>query len=182
MERGKKASLLFSSKDAMKYPMRIRGRVVEAYNAYVSGYYFACIATCRSLLEYVLVYRARSNTEWKFDPYDIKSNGERELKVYMSYARIFPISLRILTQNLILYALTETGYFTRLPIQKRKNFHRKARQRSNVLRILSKLLRSYIARFTPNKANSLGQISATFVCAMNSTSLKLLQFAGDLRR
>ena len=80
MERGKKASLLFSSKDAMKYPMRIRGRVVEAYNAYVSGYYFACIATCRSLLEYVLVDRARSNTEWKFDPYDIKSNGERELK------------------------------------------------------------------------------------------------------
>ena len=33
-----------------------------------------------------------------------------------------------------------------------------------------------------NKANSLGQISATFVCAMNSTSLTLLQFAGDLRR
>ncbi len=32
------------------------------------------------------------------------------------------------------------------------------------------------------KANSHGQISATFVCAMNSTSLTLLQFAGDLRR
>ena len=80
MERGKKASLLFSSQDAMKYPMRIRGRVAEAYNAYVSGYNFACIATCRSLLEYVLVDRARSNKKWKFDPYDIKSNGERELK------------------------------------------------------------------------------------------------------
>jgi len=80
MDRGKKASLIFSSQDAMKYPMRIRGRVSEAYNAYVSGYNFACIATCRSLLEYVLVDRAKSNTKWKFEPYEKKKNGERELK------------------------------------------------------------------------------------------------------
>jgi len=79
LDRGKKASLLFSSQDAKKYPMRIRGRVAEAYNAYISGYNFACIATCRSLLEYVLVDRAKSNTKWKFDPYDIRK-GEGELK------------------------------------------------------------------------------------------------------
>lgn len=80
LDRVKKASLLFSSQDAMKYPMRIRGRVAEAYNAYVSGYNFACIATCRSLLEYIIVDRAKSNTKWKFDPYDKKKNGKKEFK------------------------------------------------------------------------------------------------------
>ncbi len=35
---------------------------------------------------------------------------------------------------------------------------------------------------THNKANSRGQIFTTFVCAINSTSLALLPFAGDLRR
>ena len=40
----------------------------------------------------------------------------------------------------------------------------------------------FVGKFAHNKANSHGQISATLVCAMNSTSLTLLQFAGDLRR
>jgi hypothetical protein len=48
--------------------------------------------------------------------------------------------------------------------------------------IIQKGLESFIMQSKPNKANSRGQISATFVCAMNSTSLTLLQFAGDLRR
>lgn len=34
---------------------------------------------------------------------------------------------------------------------------------------------------THDKENSRGQIYATLICAMNSTSLTLLQFAGDLR-
>ncbi len=94
MDRGKQASLLFSSQDSLKYPIRIRGRIAEAYNAYVSGYNFACIATCRSLLEYVLVDRAKSNTKWKFDPYYINNKGEKDIislsKLCENFSNISP--------------------------------------------------------------------------------------------
>ncbi len=80
VERGKQANLLFSSQDVSKYPFRIRARVVEVFRTYVSGYNFACVATCRSLLEFVLVDRAKSNTKWKLDPYTVNRKGEKEIK------------------------------------------------------------------------------------------------------
>jgi len=80
LERGRKASFVFSDRDTARYPIRIRDRISEAYNAYISGYNYACIATCRSLLEYVLVDRARSNSKWRFDPYDVNKKGENEIK------------------------------------------------------------------------------------------------------
>ncbi len=68
LERCEQVKLLQSHRDIDKFPDRIRRRIAEAFDAYISGYNYACIATCRALLEYVLVDRAKSDTKWRFDP------------------------------------------------------------------------------------------------------------------
>ena len=152
MDRGKQVSLLFSSQDALKYPMRIRGRVAEAYNAYVSGYSFACIATCRSLLEYVLVDRARSNTKWKFDPYDIKTNGEREIKSLFDLCDIFSNISPDLDPKLNFIRLNGNRVLHAPSNAKKEELPHKAKLPSCVLGLLLRLLRNCIARFAPNKS------------------------------
>lgn len=90
LERSRKAKFLFSKKDVGKYPLRVRGRIREAYETYISGYNFACIATCRSLLEYALVDRAKTNTKWKMNPYrESVDKNKRELKSLEELCTLF---------------------------------------------------------------------------------------------
>lgn len=62
-----------------QFPQRIRGRLSEAHECFVLGHYFACIAACRSILEFVLLDRARPT--FRFDPYDDTAGMQRPMRL-----------------------------------------------------------------------------------------------------
>lgn len=76
LARAKRTNLLLSTRSIEKFPLRIRGRIQEAFDCFVVGHYFACIATCRSLAEFVLVDRAKP--KFGFNPY-IERDGKRSI-------------------------------------------------------------------------------------------------------
>lgn len=76
LDRAKSTKLLLSNRSIEKFPLRIRGRIQEAFDCFVVGHYFACIATCRSLAEFVLVDRAKP--KFGFNPY-VERDGKRKI-------------------------------------------------------------------------------------------------------
>lgn len=76
LDRARSTKLLLSNRSIEKFPLRIRGRIQEAFDCFVVGHYFACIATCRSLAEFVLVDRAKP--KFGFSPY-IERDGKRQI-------------------------------------------------------------------------------------------------------
>lgn len=68
-------SPIVSSRPTKNFPMPIRGRMAEAFDCFVGGQFFATIVVCRSLLEFLLLDRARPY--FGIEPYK-QRDGKRE--------------------------------------------------------------------------------------------------------
>ena len=74
LARSKSTNLLLLNRSIDKFPMRIRGRIQEVFDCFVVGHFFACIVTCRSLMEFILLDRAKP--KFGFNP-KIKTNDDK---------------------------------------------------------------------------------------------------------